>query len=326
MAQVWNNKTYDQDWHPIDAWGNRTGEKDWDASNANQSAGGAAPTAPGGGGAGGGQWSGWDNEGDFKTDGTGALQATAPQMNAAALMDQLGPAPKVETAGPMSGFGQSVQGSIQAGLADPSVDVNSPVYQAQVAAFQRNAQRAAERNRESAAARMNAQGTLQSGGFDATVNRINQDQGAQEQDFEAALMQSELAAGRDRQARAQQLGAGLLSQEQQMGLTERLANQSGALQGMGWNNQRDLANFGAQNQRDLAKYAGDLQTGLANQGARLTQRGYNLQRDLGNRDLDLRGTQIGNQNEQFYDQLGQQLGLSTAQLNQQAMLALLGGG
>lgn len=378
--------------------------------------------------------------------------ANLGQVQGPAALQQLGATPNVAAAGPVSAMGQQVQGSIQRGLADPTVDTNSPVYQQQVAAFQRNAQRAAERNRASAAARMNAQGTLGSGSFDATVNRINQNQGAAEQDFEAQLMQSELNAGRERQARAQQLGAGLLSQEQQQSLSERLANQSSALQGMGMNNQRDLANqntamqalglnsqrdmanqsgalqmaglnsgrdlaglqaqlqtqalnsgrdqsnqqaalaamgfnnqrdlsnqstamqtlglnsgrdqsnqqsalaalglnnqrdlanqssqlqtlglnnqrdltgYQAQNQRDLTRYGGQMQANLANQGAQMQQRGYNLQKYLGGRDLDLRGQQMNNQNQQFYDQLGQQLGLETGRMNQQALLALLGGG
>lgn len=359
--------------------------------------------------------------------------ANLGQVQGPQALGQLGAAPTVAQAGPASAFGQSVQGSIQRGLADPTVDTNSPAFQGQVAAFQRNAQRTAERTRAAAAQRANAQGTLGSGGFDAGVNRILQNQGADEQAFESQLMQSELNAGRDRQARAQQLGAGLFSQEQQQGLTERLANQGAQLTGMGLNNQRDLANqgtqmqtlglnsnrdlanlgaqlqtqgtnttrdlsnqssalqmaginsgreqsnqaaglqmaglnsgrdvmnqqallqmlglnsgrdvqnqqtqmqtmglnsnrdlanAGAQNQRNLALFGGKLQTGLANQGAQMTQRGYNLQKYLGDRDLGLRDKQIGNQQTQFYDQLGQQLGLSTAQLNQEALLSLLRG-
>ena len=281
----------------------------------------------------------WDNTGD-----NAAPSVTAPTLDAAAMMSQLqgpaalgqvqgpqalaqlGAAPTVAAAGPTSQFGQSVQGSIQSGLAAPVVNENDPAYRAQVDAYNRNSQRSAERMRASAAQRANATGTLGSGGFDAGVNRILQNQGAQEADFEAQLMQSELTAGRERQARAQQLGAGLFSQEQQQGLQERLANQSSALTGMGMNNQRDLAGYGAQNQRDLTRYGGQLQAGLANQGAQMQQRGYNLQRDLGLSDLDFRNRQSNQQNEQYYSGLGQQLGLETARLNQQALLSLMGGG
>ena len=317
----------------------------------------------------------WDNTGD-----NAAPSVTAPTLDAAAMMSQLqgpaalgqvqgpqalaqlGAAPTVASAGPTSQFGQSVQGSIQSGLADPAVNQDDPAYRAQVDAYNRNSQRSAERMRASAAQRANATGTLGSGGFDAGVNRILQNQGAQEADFEAQLMQSELNAGRERQARAQQLGAGLFSQEQQQDLTTRLANQQGALTGMGMNNQRDLSNqntamqtlglnsgrdqanqaaqlqtlgmnnqrdltgYGAQNQRDLTRYGGQLQAGLANQGATMQQRGYNLQRDLGLSDLDFRNRQSNQQNEQYYSGLGQQLGLETARLNQQALLSLMGGG
>ena len=331
MAKDWGGKTYDEDFYEINAWGERQGDQRDQAANdayyaANPrstdspwSAPSAAPSAPASVAP--STSFAWDEKGDGA-----APTVTAPNLDAAAMMSQLGAAPTVAAAGPTSAFGQSVQGSIQSGLADPTVNQNDPAYRAQVDAYNRNSQRSAERMRASAAQRANAQGTLGSGGFDAGVNRILQNQGTQEADFEAQLMQSELTAGRERQARAQQLGAGLFSQEQQQGLQERLANQSSALTGMGMNNQRDLAGYGAQNQRDLTRYGGQLQAGLANQGATMQQRGYNLQRDLGLSDLDFRNRQSNQQNEQYYSGLGQQLGLETARLNQQALLSLMGGG
>ena len=389
MAKNWGNKTYDEDFYEINAMGERqSNEKDWDANRAWNEKNNPADVnnfsqdildrtggwkgAPGTGVIGmnpGGAPAAapasvapstsfaWDNTGD-----NAAPSVTAPTLDAAAMMSQLGAAPTVAAAGPTSQFGQSVQGSIQSGLAAPVVNENDPAYRAQVDAYNRNSQRSAERMRASAAQRANATGTLGSGGFDAGVNRILQNQGAQEADFEAQLMQSELNAGRERQARAQQLGAGLFSQEQQQDLTTRLANQQGALTGMGMNNQRDLSNqntamqtlglnsgrdqanqaaqlqtlamnnqrdltgYGAQNQRDLTRYGGQLQAGLANQGTQMQQRGYNLQRDLGLSDLDFRNRQSNQQNEQYYSGLGQQLGLETARLNQQALLSLMGGG
>ena len=353
MAKDWAGKTYDEDFYEINAMGERqSNEKDWDANRAWNEKNNPADVnnfsqdildrtggwkgAPGTGVIGmnpGGAPAAapasvapstsfaWDNTGD-----NAAPSVTAPTLDAAAMMSQLGAAPTVAAAGPTSQFGQSVQGSIQSGLAAPVVNENDPAYRAQVDAYNRNSQRSAERMRASAAQRANATGTLGSGGFDAGVNRILQNQGAQEADFEAQLMQSELTAGRERQARAQQLGAGLFSQEQQQGLQERLANQSSALTGMGMNNQRDLAGYGAQNQRDLTRYGGQLQAGLANQGSQMQQRGYNLQRDLGLSDLDFRNRQSNQQNEQYYSGLGQQLGLETARLNQQALLSLMGGG
>ena len=347
MAKDWQGRTFNEDWEPINAMGEKLGEKDWAANRSwneqNEPAAvnnfsqdildrtggwkgaprGAPGESPGGAPAAVAPSTSfaWDAKGDGA-----APSVTAPTLDAAAMMSQLGAAPTVAAAGPTSSFGQSVQGSIQSGLAAPVVNENDPAYRAQVDAYNRNSQRSAERMRASAAQRANATGTLGSGGFDGSVNRILQNQGAQEADFEAQLMQSELNAGRERQARAQQLGAGLFSQEQQQGLQERLANQSSALTGMGMNNQRDLAGYGAQNQRDLTRYGGQLQAGLANQGATMQQRGYNLQRDLGLSDLDFRNRQSNQQNEQYYSGLGQQLGLETARLNQQALLSLMGGG
>lgn len=71
--------------------------------------------------------------------------------------------------------------------------------------------------------------------------------------------------------------------------------------------------------RDRAARALQLATGLQGQ-----REGYGLQRELGMADIGLRKDAMKNQNEQFYDSLGQQLGLSTADMNQRAMLALLG--
>ena len=116
------------------------------------------------------------------------------------------------------------------------------------------------------AQRMQAQGTLTSGGLDAAVQRGISDQGAQNQQFQGQLLgkfhQERLA----RIAQALNLGTGLLSQQQEQQLR-----------------------------------------------AMLTREGYGLQRELGMGDLAFRR-----------DALGQQTALSQAQLDQQALLALLG--
>jgi hypothetical protein len=223
-------------------------------------------------------------------------------------------APELEGPALLSQLGQGVQSSIMSGLREPSVDPNSPAYQAQVAMNSRNAQRSADRRRASEAARAHAGGTLRGGGFDARVGSIVEDQGNQEADFEAGLMQSELTAARDRQARAQQLGAGLLSQEQQQDLQSRLANQGSRLQTNSLNNSRDLG-MGQLNLADR----------LGSNDMILRRNALMLQQQLGLSDLDLRRLGLTNQNSQFYAGLGQQLGLGQAQLNQQALLALLGG-
>jgi hypothetical protein len=275
----------------------------------------------------------------------GFPSVSGSQLDAPALLAQLGQTPTVAAAGPLSGLGQTTQGSIQNDLTrGDAVDINDPVYRAQVEAFNRNQQRSADRTRAAMAQRANATGTLGSGGFESQVMRGLQNQGEQEANFEAQLMGSELANNRARTARAQQMGAGLLSQEQQQSLTERLANQSGALQGMGWNNQRDLSNQGAQMQTGLANQAALDRAALANQQAALAsrgmgyqeQRGINddllrrnalgLQGELGRGDLDLRRLGLTQQDAQYYAGLGQQLGLANRGFDQDAMLALLRGG
>lgn len=223
-------------------------------------------------------------------------------------------APVVGPAGPLSSFSQAMQDALLRELGPATVDQNSPAYRGQVDAFNRNSQRAAERRRASEAQRAYAGGTLSSGGFDARVGQIAEDQGRDEADFEAGLQASELAAARDRQGRAQALGAGLLSQEQQQGLQARLANQGSQLQTNALNTTRDLG------QRSLG-----LQDKFGTNADILRRNALMLQQQLGLGDLDLRRLGLTNQNSQFYDSLGQQLGLSTAAMNQQALLALLGG-
>jgi hypothetical protein len=231
-------------------------------------------------------WSGWNGEGGPSgmpqrpgtpgMDGLPWERVGGPDADAEALRRQLGG---------NSSFGQTVQDSIQRDLGRPTVDPNDPVIAAQTAAFRRASQRGAERERASAAQRANANGTLGSGGFDARADQIVEDQGYRDADFESSLLASELSGARDRTARAQQLGAGLLSQERQLGLQDKLGTNDSLIR----------------------------------------RNALMLQQQLGLGDLDLRRLGLNNQNQQFYDSLGQQLGLSEAQLNQQALLALLGG-
>lgn len=148
----------------------------------------------------------------------------------------------------------------------PTVDTKDPAFQQQIEANRFTADRTADRTRAALAQRLHAQGTGASGGLDVGIGRILADQGAQEQGFEAQLLNQFRNQNLERMGRALQLGTGLLSQEQEQAL----------------------------------------------RGA-LTREGYGLQRELGLKDLDFRR-----------DALGQQMGLSQAQLDQQAMLALLG--
>ena len=210
----------------------------------------------------------------------------------------IGQAPTVAPVPPLSDFGSSVQQQIGQQMVQPTgVDPNDPVIKSQTDAFNLAQQREAERTRAAMAQRAAVSGTNYSGGFDAGVNRTLQHQGQNEQAFLAQLMQQELNSQRQRASQALGFGTGLLSQEQQQALQERLANLNSQLQTTG---------YGLQQQLGL----GDLgvrREGLAQQNSQFS-------------------AGLGQQNNQFYDELAQTLGLSQAQLNQQAMLALLGGG
>lgn len=136
----------------------------------------------------------------------------------------------------------------------------------------------------------------QSGGFESGLRRAAGDSAGRQAAFEGnALADLHRQQSADL-TNALQLGGGLLSTQQQ---------------------------------QDLQRYGVDLEAMLRREG--LAQSGQ-----LGNRELDIRNTlglgqlDLGNrglaQNEsQFGRQLGANLGLGQAQLNQQALLALLGG-
>lgn len=220
------------------------------------------------------QWQGKSYDQDwYEVDGTGRRVSdqkdwAASAANTPAPFASTAPAPAAAPAAPANTARNSaVNDRLLAELqVTPEVNQQDPAYRQSVETNRFNLDRAADRQRAATAQRMHAQGTLTGGGLDTAVQRINADQGAQEQAFEADLLRQFRQQNVDRMQRALQLGAGLMSQEQEQALRAQLARE-----------------------------------------------GYALQRELAEDDLRYR-----------YDALGQQLGLSEAQLNQQAMLSLLG--
>ena len=231
MAQQWEDKSYDNDWYEVDAFGNRTtGVKDEAASRAN------------------------NPQSNLPAPATGSATPVTPTT----------PAPTTD----WQGLSDNVFGAVNRDInLDGTVNQQDPAYQQQVNANQLQTDRAADRARAAMVQRRAATGTGTSGAVDTDVNKVLENQALQDKTFEGGLLDKFRQQNLDKQARALQLGSGMLTAEQER-----------ALRGS------------------------------------LTREGYDVQRDLAADDLGFRR-----------DALGQQLALSQADLDQRAMLALLGG-
>ena len=222
MAKVWEGKTYDEDWHEIDAMGNRIGDgKDWGANAAYAGATGTQNPYTNKAGS-----SPWDKSGLIPGNEPGSTLAPVVGTGASDTNTIQG-APSTLT----PGFGGQVQGKLLSELnLDPTVNQNDPAYRQQVDSFRYNADRSADRQRAATAQRMAAQGTAAGGGVDVAMNRILSDQGASEQAFEGQLLGRFRDQNLDRMARALTLGTGLLLQEQEQALRAALTREGYGLQ------------------------------------------------------------------------------------------------
>lgn len=247
MAKDWNGQTYNEDWVPIDAMGNPLGGKDWSAN-----ASWAAST--------GGQNPYTNQAGSSPWDKSGLTPGNEPGSTLAPV----GGSSSTGTQGLSGPVWDKLMSELN--LSD-TVDQNDPAYKQQIDANAYSNDRNAARQRAATAQRMAATGTASGGALDSAVQRITGDQGVQDQQFQANLLNSFHQQRLDRVAQALNLGTGLLSQQQELAMRKML-----------------------------------------------TESGYDLQRYLGNADLNFRR-----------DALGQQGAFNQAQLDQQAMLALLNG-
>lgn len=176
------------------------------------------------------------------------------------------------------------------------VDPNAPQMVAQRDAFRRGQGRALEQAKRAAAERGASGGTLGAGGFDAGMTTMDLEAAGREGDFEAGLVTRELEGQRDRMMQGLQLAQASGQADQARALQERIANLNAQIQSRGQ----------------------DIQ-------GRLGQGDIDLRRLLGLGQLNLGYLNSGRQNDQFYSGLGAQMGMGNAQLNQQALLALLQG-
>jgi hypothetical protein len=211
------------------------------------------------------------------------------------------------------------------GDAQAPASLNDPALKAQSDAANIGLTRGSEAERAQSAERLAAQGLSSSGAADADYGGIAQRQGEQQAGINAGLVgdanKSKLS---QLQAVLGQMGGDINSAEGR-GLQQRIAEMQAQIQ-------RDsLKQSGSQFDRQLAQQGSQFGT-----DADLRRLGITTQGDLGLKDLSLRD-KLGSaginaqllgllqNNDQFGKSLGAQTGMFSAGLNQNALLALLGG-
>lgn len=225
MANQWGGKSYDNDWFEVDGMGNRvSGEKDWAANAAwaseNQT-----------------QNPYTNQPGSSPYDKSGTTPGNEPGSTLPPVAGGGGPVPPAPD--PLT---QNVQGAINDALTQgPVVNESDPTFQAQDQANKIQSQRAAERARMSAAQRMHAQGQGDSGALDSEVARLEQQRGETDQRLNAELRSSYLNAERQRYAQALQLGAGLMTAQEERALRQKLADIQAQLAREDLNFRRDFS-------------------------------------------------------------------------------------
>jgi hypothetical protein len=143
----------------------------------------------------------------------------------------------------------------------PTDVTNDPVYQGAMSAYGQQQQRAKERNRNAIAERSAAEGTLNTGGFSDRILGAEQQQGEAEASFAGNLGIRELERQREEVMQALQIGAGLMTDEDRLALTEKLGLINAALQQQGLGlQQQQITNQNNQFQStlgwDMAQYPG----------------------------------------------------------------------
>lgn len=126
------------------------------------------------------------------------------------------------------------------------ISVTDPNLAPAARAYRNAAQRETQRRREVMAERLAAQGLGDSGAFDAEVASGLQDEGTGIANFESQLILNEMKNRREELMQALQLGAGLLTAEQQRAVQLEIAHLEAALrrEGMSLQNQQFYDNLG----------------------------------------------------------------------------------
>lgn len=200
---------------------------------------------------------------------------------------------------PQPGQPATVAGSFQQALLNrlnqPAVTANSASVQPAIQANQLAEQRGLERNRAMLAERNAAQGLNMSGGNESMLRGLVQDSSARQGQFAGGLIADQQRAQDQQLSAMLGLTGGLLGQQDSLGLQRYGIDTDAALRREG------LGATTALGQGDLA-----------------------LRGELGRGNLNLGLASLLQGGEQFGQRLGADLGMFGANLNQNALLTLLG--
>lgn len=181
-------------------------------------------------------------------------------------------------------------------LTASSPDVNNPAIAGSLAANRTAESRSFARDREMLAERRAAQGLGSSGAADQDLRQLSGDRALRESTYEGNAVQGLAQQQAQELTQALALGGNMLSEQDRMAMQERLAQLDAQLRREGLSVQSQLGQ-------------GDL----------------NLRGELGRGGLNLGLLQALLGNQQFGQNLGAQLGMFGANLNQDALMRLLGG-
>lgn len=177
------------------------------------------------------------------------------------------------------------------------VDPNDPIISRARQVHDAASQRAFNTGREAMAARSIASGTGQQGASDAYLQSSSENLAKDNSSYESGLMMDEVKQRRQQVLQLLNLGSGVLTADENRMLQEEMGTMDAQLK----------------------------QLGLTS-GAYLGGMGIQSQRDLGFGGLDIQRMGLSNQNQQFYDKMGNDNGMQEALMNQMIMQQLLGSG
>ena len=177
-------------------------------------------------------------------DGTGAAGASAG--GAAGLAGSgAGSGYGYSSSNSMGGgaFGDSIRSKILGLIGQDTADITKdPNYISAMNAYGTQQQRATERERNAIAERMAAEGTGNSGAMDQQLLAAEQTRWENEASFAGNLAIRELESQKAEIMQALQMGAGLLSQQEQLALTEKLGLINASLEQQSLTNQNNQFN------------------------------------------------------------------------------------
>lgn len=187
--------------------------------------------------------------------------------------------------GPANPLGDLFQQTLMKILGQGEVDANDPAIQNVLNAARTSGTRADDRERAFLAERAAKEGFSDSGGFDTQAQGILQRRGEYEAGLSADLVQEAQVQRMGQIMAALQMAGNRITEQERQALQKELGELDAAVRREGYSTQRSIAS------EDSA-----------------------LRRYLGDRGFDLDWARLGSDNAQF-----------TADLNQRAMIALLGG-